>query len=306
MATIRKRGMRWQVQVRRSNGYRASRSFLLRADADRWAREAEAEADRRLLQTDPSLLAKLRLADLLKRYEAGSRSGPEGSRRSDVRPRKITPAPRFNCPEAQLTPVARPGAAASDRAARQQVFLDRGECPYALHRPGRVKGQGAGRSSLLALRRSQWSSEARVGLARDSSRRPSGHLRRCDFPLGPGPAANFLSARRSRPARPDWALSAEGPRAWPQTWALPRRSWRNQRGRQKEREWQAQEQLVLRLAERAAAAEGAQTLGLVPELERPAPGNLTSKVRIRAKPHRQAPRVGPNPAWRPARACGFP
>lgn len=72
MATIRKRGMRWQVQVRRSNGYRASRSFLLRADADRWAREAEAEAeaDRRFLQTDPSQLAKLRLADLLKRYEA--------------------------------------------------------------------------------------------------------------------------------------------------------------------------------------------------------------------------------------------
>lgn len=70
MATIRKRGMRWQVQVRRSNGYRASRSFLLRADAERWAREAEAEADRRFLQTDPTQLAKLRLSDLLRRYEA--------------------------------------------------------------------------------------------------------------------------------------------------------------------------------------------------------------------------------------------
>jgi hypothetical protein len=68
MAKIRKRGRRWQVQVRRSNGYRASRSFLLRADAERWAREAEAEADRRFLQTDPTQLAKLRLSDLLRRY----------------------------------------------------------------------------------------------------------------------------------------------------------------------------------------------------------------------------------------------
>ena len=45
MATLRKRGERWQVQVRRKGSPSLTRSFLLRSDAQAWAREQELEAD---------------------------------------------------------------------------------------------------------------------------------------------------------------------------------------------------------------------------------------------------------------------
>ena len=47
MATIRKRGGKWQVQVRRQGMHPASRSFALKSDAARWARQTETEADRK-------------------------------------------------------------------------------------------------------------------------------------------------------------------------------------------------------------------------------------------------------------------
>jgi len=46
MATFRKRGGKWQVQVRRKGAPPASKSFLLRSDAVRWAQQMEAQADR--------------------------------------------------------------------------------------------------------------------------------------------------------------------------------------------------------------------------------------------------------------------
>lgn len=68
MATIRKRGERWQVQVRR-NGYKAvTRSFLLKTDAERWARQLETDADRCVLTGDPRVLESISVADLIKRY----------------------------------------------------------------------------------------------------------------------------------------------------------------------------------------------------------------------------------------------
>lgn len=68
MATIRKRGPRWQVQVRRSGGFHRSRSFIYRSDAERWARETEAEADRRYPQLNPAHLARTKLRDVVTRY----------------------------------------------------------------------------------------------------------------------------------------------------------------------------------------------------------------------------------------------
>jgi integrase len=68
MATIRRRGARWHVQVRRSGGHQATRSFLRRSDADRWARETEAAADRWAFGFDPAALKQFTLADLLDRY----------------------------------------------------------------------------------------------------------------------------------------------------------------------------------------------------------------------------------------------
>lgn len=46
MATIRKRGTKWQVQVRRKSGFAKSASFTARKDAERWAVETEREAER--------------------------------------------------------------------------------------------------------------------------------------------------------------------------------------------------------------------------------------------------------------------
>lgn len=68
MATIRKRGARWQVQVRRKGNTAASRSFLRKADAELWARQMEAEADRNGLPVDPKQLQRLTVADLIRRY----------------------------------------------------------------------------------------------------------------------------------------------------------------------------------------------------------------------------------------------
>lgn len=68
MATIRKRGDRWQVQVRRKGAQNLSRSFLTKADAQTWARQVEAEADRRGLPADPRVLDRLTVADVIRRY----------------------------------------------------------------------------------------------------------------------------------------------------------------------------------------------------------------------------------------------
>jgi integrase len=69
MATIRQRKSRWQVQIRRQ-GHQVSRTFRLRADAELWARQQEAELDRGGLPTDSRMLRTHTLADLLKRYAA--------------------------------------------------------------------------------------------------------------------------------------------------------------------------------------------------------------------------------------------
>lgn len=68
MATIRKRGSNWQVQIRRRHAPTFSRSFARKCDAEVWGREMEVDADRRLLKHDPRILDKLTLAELVARY----------------------------------------------------------------------------------------------------------------------------------------------------------------------------------------------------------------------------------------------
>ncbi len=68
MATIRQRGGKWQVQVRRAGSGAVSKSFLRRKDADAWARQMEVRADRSDLPTDAGVLKKITLADLINRY----------------------------------------------------------------------------------------------------------------------------------------------------------------------------------------------------------------------------------------------
>ena len=68
MATIRKRGDKWQVQVRKAGQPPASRSFIKKADAQLWATQMEAEADRQGLPADWRSLQQTTLRDIIERY----------------------------------------------------------------------------------------------------------------------------------------------------------------------------------------------------------------------------------------------
>ena len=82
MATIRKRGARWQVQVRRQGIQCISKSFLLRADAKAWGRQKEVELDRGEFVWQTNAYPKMTVGDLLRRYLI-----------------EITPAKRGHVPE---------------------------------------------------------------------------------------------------------------------------------------------------------------------------------------------------------------
>jgi len=68
MATIRKRGNKWQVRVRRKGSLPVSKTFIRKEDANLWARQTEITADRRGLPVDTQSLAEMTVADLLCHY----------------------------------------------------------------------------------------------------------------------------------------------------------------------------------------------------------------------------------------------
>jgi hypothetical protein len=61
MATLRKRGSKWQVQVRRVGSPSFSRSFHTLKDAEAWARQMEVQADKGHLIGDLKSLERLSL-----------------------------------------------------------------------------------------------------------------------------------------------------------------------------------------------------------------------------------------------------
>lgn len=68
MASIRKRNDKWQIQIRRKGNRPISRSFIARKDAEAWARQMEARADRFDLPPDPRALERVTLRQLVERY----------------------------------------------------------------------------------------------------------------------------------------------------------------------------------------------------------------------------------------------
>ena len=46
MSSIRKRGSKWNVQIRRSGHPLLSKTFILKTDAERWSKATEAALDR--------------------------------------------------------------------------------------------------------------------------------------------------------------------------------------------------------------------------------------------------------------------
>jgi len=68
MATIIKRNTRWEVQIRRKGYPSQTKSFLLKSDAQEWARYIEQQVDRRSLPYDPRKLDNITLKELLEKY----------------------------------------------------------------------------------------------------------------------------------------------------------------------------------------------------------------------------------------------
>ncbi len=70
MATIRKRGTRWQAQVRLKGHAPTTKTFTHRADAEAWGRQQEVAIERGEIPSVRKSLRTYALADLLTKYEA--------------------------------------------------------------------------------------------------------------------------------------------------------------------------------------------------------------------------------------------
>ena len=68
MATIRKRGAKWQVQVRRAGCRPVSRSFHVLKDAEAWARQIGVAGGPKRVAKRPKGTATVTLGELVKRY----------------------------------------------------------------------------------------------------------------------------------------------------------------------------------------------------------------------------------------------
>ena len=69
MATIRKRGERWQAQVRLQGNPLVTKTFTLKGDAEAWARQQEVSIERGEIESGRRSLKAFLLKDLLERYE---------------------------------------------------------------------------------------------------------------------------------------------------------------------------------------------------------------------------------------------
>ena len=79
MASIRKRGNRWQVQVRRLGYPLQTSSFILQSDAEAWGRQREVDLDKGEVVQVRSELKSTTLCDLLIRYDAERTSKKRGA-----------------------------------------------------------------------------------------------------------------------------------------------------------------------------------------------------------------------------------
>lgn len=96
MATIRKRGQAWQVQVRRDGFPPITKSFRSKADADSWARETERQIERGELSGHGRTANKLTVGALLQRYELEVTSRKRGQRFEASRIRTFLRSPLAN------------------------------------------------------------------------------------------------------------------------------------------------------------------------------------------------------------------
>ncbi len=104
MATIRKRGSSWQAQVRREGSPPASKSFSLKADAIRWARDYERAIERSELPANAGDLKRLTVGDLLSRYERTITVAKKGAEKERYKIRVLLHHPLAKISLRSLTP----------------------------------------------------------------------------------------------------------------------------------------------------------------------------------------------------------
>jgi len=103
MATIRKLRDRWQAQVRRRGVAPRAKSFNTKTDAQRWAQDLEAEANRSGWVADTRLAEKTALRELLTRYSAEVTPGKRGAVSEASRINSILRCPMSHRTLAKLT-----------------------------------------------------------------------------------------------------------------------------------------------------------------------------------------------------------
>ena len=79
MATLRKRGNKWHVQIRRSGQASITRSFTHKANAEAWSRKIERDLDRGEITSRSKNLDTMTVGDLLSRYYLENTSQKRGA-----------------------------------------------------------------------------------------------------------------------------------------------------------------------------------------------------------------------------------
>jgi integrase len=160
MATIRKRGLRWQVQVRRQGFPALSRSFLERMDAQKWAREQEIAIDRGepLKAVQESCTT---LKDLLTRYE------------TELSPNKRSPSDKFHLRQIRRHPIG---------SMPVQTLITENVARYRDDRLKSVSGSTVRKelqllSHALKVARSEWGIPTKPGLVAEVSKPQVGKAR---------------------------------------------------------------------------------------------------------------------------------
>lgn len=103
MATIRKRGLSWQVQVRREGYPASSKSFPTKAEAAAWGREQEHGIERGLLPVYSRSSKGVTLGALLKRYEEVVTPRKRGARSEQSRIKVLSEHPMAQVPVTRVT-----------------------------------------------------------------------------------------------------------------------------------------------------------------------------------------------------------
>lgn len=104
MATFRKRGERWQVQVRRQGATPLTKTFTLKADAEQWARQIEARLDQGDIPMSRRTLGGSTLATLLTRYKAEVTPTKRGQLQERYRLDQLLKDPLATTPLEKLSP----------------------------------------------------------------------------------------------------------------------------------------------------------------------------------------------------------